>query len=168
MVPETAHIGHVVDGEGAPPSKVWLLVNPRGGMLVHVRAFDTLEAAMQARDEVAAALPVTMPFHVDVVQVLVESRAPVLAPLGGVHDETSPNNRTHADSSFPTSPPGEAMTPERFEPIAWADGIFVGMLNADEIALFDEAVEQGIAHRSYEGAGGFMGLAKVRFNRESQ
>ncbi len=42
------------------------------------------------------------------------------------------------------------------------DGLFVGMLDAPEIAKFDELVRAGLAYRSYEGAGGIMGLAKAR------
>jgi hypothetical protein len=42
------------------------------------------------------------------------------------------------------------------------DGMFVGMLTNEEIDSFDRCVMDGIATRSYEGAGGFMGLAKVR------
>lgn len=45
------------------------------------------------------------------------------------------------------------------------DGMFVGLLDDDEIAEFDRAVKAGKARRSYEGAGGFMGLAKVRLIR---
>jgi hypothetical protein len=41
-------------------------------------------------------------------------------------------------------------------------GIFVGLLTDEEIKVFDRAVEEGLAYRAYEGAGGFMGLAKVR------
>jgi hypothetical protein len=42
------------------------------------------------------------------------------------------------------------------------DGLFVGMLDKDELWLFEKAVEDGKARRSYEGGAGFMGLAKVR------
>ena len=45
------------------------------------------------------------------------------------------------------------------------DGMFVGLLDNNEIAEFERAVEDGKARRSYEGAGGFMGLAKVRLIR---
>lgn len=47
------------------------------------------------------------------------------------------------------------------------DGMLVGMLDDEEIAEFDRAVKDGKARRSYEGAGGFMGLAKVRLIRAS-
>jgi hypothetical protein len=40
-------------------------------------------------------------------------------------------------------------------------GLFVGMLDADELAAFDRLCEAGLAQRTYEGAAGFMGLAKV-------
>lgn len=46
------------------------------------------------------------------------------------------------------------------------DGMPVGMLNEAELWLFEKAVEDGLARRSYEGAMGFMGLAKVRLVRE--
>lgn len=44
------------------------------------------------------------------------------------------------------------------------DGMFVGMLDDAEIKAFEHAVSLGLARRSYEGGGGFMGLAKVRLN----
>lgn len=50
----------------------------------------------------------------------------------------------------------------------WLDemeGVFVGLLNDEESATFQRAVDAGIARRSYEGGGGFMGLAKVRLMR---
>lgn len=46
------------------------------------------------------------------------------------------------------------------------DGMHVGLLDAGEIWLFEKAVEDGLAYRSYEGGSGFMGLAKVRLRRE--
>ncbi len=42
------------------------------------------------------------------------------------------------------------------------NGLHVGSLTPFELVLFNEAVKQGLAERSYEGAAGFMGLAKVR------
>ena len=42
------------------------------------------------------------------------------------------------------------------------EGLFVGSLSEDEIELFDEACRKGLAVRSYEGAAGLLGLAKVR------
>ena len=41
-------------------------------------------------------------------------------------------------------------------------GQFVGSLHEHDIRLFQRAVDAGLAYRSYEGAGGLMGLAKVR------
>jgi hypothetical protein len=41
------------------------------------------------------------------------------------------------------------------------NGIYVGLLSADEIEIFDRACSEGLAHRSYQGVGGFMGMAKV-------
>ena len=40
-------------------------------------------------------------------------------------------------------------------------GLYVGQLDADELAAFDAACRDGTARRVYEGAGGFLGLAKV-------
>jgi hypothetical protein len=42
------------------------------------------------------------------------------------------------------------------------DGLFVGMLDAEELEIFNDACKRYEARRSYEGAGGAMGLAKVR------
>ncbi len=42
------------------------------------------------------------------------------------------------------------------------DGLFVGLLTEDEQKDLQEAVKQKLARYSYEGAAGFMGLAKVR------
>jgi hypothetical protein len=41
-------------------------------------------------------------------------------------------------------------------------GLFVGMLDKDELEVFDEACRRHQAVRSYEGGAGLMGLAKVR------
>lgn len=46
------------------------------------------------------------------------------------------------------------------------DGVYVGFLDKGELWLFEKAVSDGMASRSYEGAGGFMGLAKVRLKRD--
>ena len=48
------------------------------------------------------------------------------------------------------------------------DGLFVGMLSDDEMELFECAVTNGKATRVYEGAAGFLGLAKVKVIRRSQ
>jgi len=45
------------------------------------------------------------------------------------------------------------------------DGLFVGLLDQDELRVFNDAVAKGWATRSYEGGGGMMGLAKVRLVR---
>jgi hypothetical protein len=42
------------------------------------------------------------------------------------------------------------------------DGLFVGVLSDDELDVFEAACERGEAYRSYEGACGLVGLAKVR------
>lgn len=41
------------------------------------------------------------------------------------------------------------------------DGMFVGLLDDDEIAILNQAISDGKARRAYVGAAGFMGLAKV-------
>lgn len=45
------------------------------------------------------------------------------------------------------------------------DGMFVGLLTEHELRVFNQAVADGEAHRSYENAAGFFGLAKVRLGR---
>ena len=47
-------------------------------------------------------------------------------------------------------------------------GMLVGLLDADELTLFEMAVQDGRAYRSYEGASGFMGLAKVKLVEAAQ
>jgi hypothetical protein len=49
--------------------------------------------------------------------------------------------------------------------LARMEGLFVGQLDDYEMWLFDHAVEDGMAERSYEGGAGLMGLAKVRLIR---
>ncbi len=44
-----------------------------------------------------------------------------------------------------------------------AEGLFVGQLDENELKAFNRLVSASLAKRSYEGAGGFLGLAKVRF-----
>jgi hypothetical protein len=48
------------------------------------------------------------------------------------------------------------------ENIQMLDGLFVGQLDEEELALFEIAIKDGKAARSYEGVAGFLGLAKVR------
>lgn len=47
------------------------------------------------------------------------------------------------------------------------EGLFVGQLNEREMRVFERAVEDGEADRSYEGGAGFMGLAKIRLTRRA-
>jgi hypothetical protein len=42
------------------------------------------------------------------------------------------------------------------------DGMFIGFLSDEEIDIFNAAYDAGKARRSYEGVGGFLGLAMVR------
>lgn len=46
------------------------------------------------------------------------------------------------------------------------EGLFVGQLNERELKIFETAIKDGEAQRSYEGGAGFMGLAKVRLTRK--
>jgi hypothetical protein len=48
------------------------------------------------------------------------------------------------------------------------DGLFVGMLDNEELEIFDDACRKHEARRSYEGAAAIMGLAKVRLIRPPQ
>jgi hypothetical protein len=52
--------------------------------------------------------------------------------------------------------------------LAGLDGLFVGQLDQDETRLLDDACAQGLARYSYEGAAGFMGLARVRLTNKSE
>ena len=40
--------------------------------------------------------------------------------------------------------------------------LFVGQLDADELAAFKRAVKEGKARYDYSGPGGLLGLAKVK------
>ena len=42
------------------------------------------------------------------------------------------------------------------------EGLFVGQLTEEELALFNACFDLGWCCQSYEGAAGFMGLARVR------
>jgi len=42
------------------------------------------------------------------------------------------------------------------------NGLFVGLLNEGEMESFYRCLEDNYVIRSYEGAAGFMGLAKIR------
>lgn len=50
----------------------------------------------------------------------------------------------------------------KWETLRRIDGLFVGLLDKEELEIFDDACQRNEARRSYEGAGGLMGLAKVR------
>lgn len=50
---------------------------------------------------------------------------------------------------------------EQREILRGTHGLFVGMLNPEELKAFDYLCEKGEARREYQGVGGFMGLAKV-------
>jgi hypothetical protein len=55
------------------------------------------------------------------------------------------------------------MTDYQLNEIRRLSGLFEGQLDDSEMALFELAIKHGRAVRSYEGAAGFMGLAKVRY-----
>lgn len=59
--------------------------------------------------------------------------------------------------------PAMDSTDEEF--LQRVDGLFVGQLTPEELEEFDRLCQQGDACRSYEGLGGFMGLATVRAAR---
>lgn len=44
--------------------------------------------------------------------------------------------------------------------IASISGLYVGQLDADELSAFDRLCADGLMRRSYDGAAGFLGLAK--------
>jgi len=50
----------------------------------------------------------------------------------------------------------------KWETLSRINGLFVGLLDQEELEIFNEACRRHEAVRSYEGAGGLMGLAKVR------
>jgi hypothetical protein len=47
------------------------------------------------------------------------------------------------------------------ETLSRVNGLFVGQLDTVEMHLFEEACKLGVARESYDGAAGFLGLAKV-------
>jgi hypothetical protein len=47
------------------------------------------------------------------------------------------------------------------------DGLYVGQLTPEELRWFEAEIKAGRAMRSYEGASGFLGLAKVKFLRKA-
>lgn len=56
----------------------------------------------------------------------------------------------------------------KWDTLGRIDGLFVGLLDKEELEIFDAACRSQDAYRSYEGGGGFMGLAKVRLRRPAQ
>ena len=47
-------------------------------------------------------------------------------------------------------------------------GLYVGQLDSPELAAFEVGVEEGFAAREYQGVGGLLGLAKVRYIGEHE
>lgn len=58
-----------------------------------------------------------------------------------------------------------SLTDEQKDIINRLDGIFVGQLDHVEMSAFESAIKAGYAKRSYDGAGGWLGLAKVKLER---
>lgn len=54
------------------------------------------------------------------------------------------------------------MTHEDEDFLSRIDGLFVGQLDPDEMAAFERLRRAGHVDRSYGGAAGFMGLARVK------
>jgi len=50
----------------------------------------------------------------------------------------------------------------KWDTLSRINGLFVGLLDEDELKIFDDACRTQDARRSYEGGAGLMGLAKVR------
>ena len=54
-----------------------------------------------------------------------------------------------------------AADADRLRPL---DGLHVGLLDESELDALSRLSEAGLAHRSYEGAAGLLGLPKVRLS----
>jgi hypothetical protein len=50
---------------------------------------------------------------------------------------------------------------DRREFITRAQGLHVGLLTDDELAMFEQCVKRCMAYRSYEGPSGLLGMPKV-------
>ena len=57
------------------------------------------------------------------------------------------------------------MSEEEMEQVRRWSGWYAGMLDDDEMTLFNRAVKEGYAYRSYEGAAALLGLAKIRITQ---
>ena len=62
-------------------------------------------------------------------------------------EKQNQNNSTHADQEI----------------VRNLDGIYVGLLNDDELESFHKCIEDKLAYQSYEGLGALYGLSKVKF-----
>lgn len=60
----------------------------------------------------------------------------------------------------------ERMVAQRDGELDRLDGLWIGALNAGELALFEQACRDYRAYRSYVGVGGFLGLGKVAVVRK--
>ena len=55
------------------------------------------------------------------------------------------------------------FTPEQLRDLADMDGLYVGLLDKGELRLFEDAIEAGLARRSYDGTtAAMLGLSKVK------
>jgi hypothetical protein len=52
--------------------------------------------------------------------------------------------------------------------LSGVNGIFVGLLDDEEVKALDRLVAQGRARYVYQGAAGFMGLAKFRLTDDAE
>lgn len=57
--------------------------------------------------------------------------------------------------------------PDQLRDLASLDGLYVGMLDKEEARLFEDAEDAGLAHRSYQGPAGMLGLSKVKIGRRA-
>lgn len=58
--------------------------------------------------------------------------------------------------------PDEGRERDARDVLGHAEGLYVGQLTAEELEAFNLLCRAGKARRSYEGAGGLLGLPKVR------
>jgi hypothetical protein len=70
----------------------------------------------------------------------------------------------HGERYFRTRAEAEGFANKRYDEAPAFDrivGLFVGQLDEVELALFEQAIKDGVARRYYDGTAGFLGLAKV-------
>ena len=57
------------------------------------------------------------------------------------------------------------MSEKMEDELSYIRGLYVGQLNAEEMATFEKAIDTGLAFRDYDHSGGILGLAKVGVRR---